>query len=171
MSAMTSIEEVVKTAAGNRSSGKEVMALLLNQRGDGIVATPQLVQALAKFNHGYLIINREISRCPSTSSFKLQYKIDTGTMSFASEMYGHRSSMMFWGVVRSREREVRAMALKMRYYSANMIKRLILSVILLLHFRSNPITPELIAAHPSSIYLHSTLSNGELALDAGFNIR
>ncbi|RYP53788.1 hypothetical protein DL770_010981 [Monosporascus sp. CRB-9-2] len=40
-------EEVVKAAAGNGSSGKEVMALLFDQRGDAIIVTPGLVETLA----------------------------------------------------------------------------------------------------------------------------
>jgi hypothetical protein len=40
--------EVVEAAAGNEDNGKEVMALLLDQCGDRIIITPQLVQALAR---------------------------------------------------------------------------------------------------------------------------
>jgi hypothetical protein len=39
---------VVKTTAKNRDQGKEVIALLLNQRDSRTIVTPQLVQTLAK---------------------------------------------------------------------------------------------------------------------------
>ncbi|KAF5708940.1 Pfs domain-containing protein [Fusarium globosum] len=41
-------KEVVKGAAGNRDSGKEVMALLLDRCGDRIIVTPRLIQRLAE---------------------------------------------------------------------------------------------------------------------------
>jgi hypothetical protein len=40
-------EEVVKAAAGNEKSGKEVMMLLFKQRGDGILVTEEVVKAAA----------------------------------------------------------------------------------------------------------------------------
>jgi len=40
-------KEVVKAAAGNGSSGKEVMALLLNQRGTEVKITKEVVKAVA----------------------------------------------------------------------------------------------------------------------------
>ncbi|RYP74314.1 hypothetical protein DL770_007624 [Monosporascus sp. CRB-9-2] len=41
-------EEVVKAAAGNRDSGKEMMALFLDQCSNSIIVTPGLVEALAE---------------------------------------------------------------------------------------------------------------------------
>jgi len=45
---MQIIEKVIKTAARNRNSSKEVMALLLNQWGNEIKITKEVVKAATR---------------------------------------------------------------------------------------------------------------------------
>jgi hypothetical protein len=42
---------VVKAAAGNKSQGKEVIALLLNRRGNKVKVTTEVVKAAAENRH------------------------------------------------------------------------------------------------------------------------